>query len=573
MAGCRQHQGWRSQQRSGFRSLRMLSLMLIACGALVMAVHAGSEGFAPVAYSRKTELRPGFAGQPTHATSYFAILGAVKQSAVFAGDEAEISLAELVDRAGGLNTWASPVAHIIRDAHDVRHVVFHPGSSEPVRSGDVVVFHRLSGPTSADIVMTAEGVPAIPVAFINLVAERPVVVPLDLSKATIAGVREALTQPKDFGTRVRVFRKNSDPSLLSRPDDQMPLLSGDVLILEPPTGTGDEGQLLNALALPPAIPLREGSGQLEFNGANGGLQRSLHRQSSVTTASRPNVDENPRSRSQDPIGPTTPTTTDEGASELPFTDLNVSLQAVIDESGGTSEVPGPPSEAAELASVVPGASGLPAPAPRDFEAQMSWGRTVDEKYEASEEPAPLPPQSTDADQKSSASSVNRLAAGVLTLSLVCFAISLIWSRLDREPTTVGAELSQSRNGSPPATRQSLDELIENRMPLLEEETRLPEGLAYFGQAIGRRRLILNQREALAGPHYAAAHEARPRTIDAAEQAVPVSKQSFSGESLRVDAPVTSESSDTVAAEKGPKALPRRGLLERVLVAMEREKRR
>jgi hypothetical protein len=158
---------------------------------------------------------------------------------------------------------------------------------------------------------------------------------------------------------------------------------------------------------------------------------------------------------------------------------------------------------------------------------------------------------------------------VLATAVFCFVASLLWSRLDDStglprPIAKSADVSAGI-GSLSAHRTALDRLINNALPIIEEPTPLPEGATYHGESVGRRRLRIDAEQTLTGPHFGASQQiSHPG-------AVPVSAGTATSRSEREDFP-------TVPTEGQAEAPPQRtnaqgGLLDRVLVAMEREKRR
>ncbi len=565
MDGYRGHHGLMRNQSACCRSLRILGAVVATWLGLASSTLAQPEDFRPVAYRHSASLSEAEAIPSPDKQACFAILGAVKNSGVYQAAGAPITLGQLVSEAGGLSTTASPMAHIIRGSGPVKHVMFRPGSSVTIQHGDVVVFHRIAGPSPDDIVMTAEGIPAVHVAFINLLPDRPVVVPLDLSMASLAGVQRALSQPAGFSAGVRLYRQGSYESPQKNLDSQMPLLPGDVLLF--PAVTPELAQAASAIGLPAAMPM-EGSDQAHEPDSEQGLAApaSPDLTSELTISGPMDLgsmdDPSPAHRSVEPIATSISLAPSGGATlaDAFAPPIPESVDAAAQgDAIRTYDAPAPPREDLHWGTLRAGVAKPKAVNP----TRSSMPLTT------------LPRASAKRAETDSATSVGGLAGVVLALSLLCFAVSLIWSRYDREPTTAIGMGAATHDLHSPSTRNELDELIENRIPLVEEETRLPEGLSYCGQAIGRRRLILNQRETLAGPHISLSAPA-PRSLvsDTDDQRIPVPTVDLSGDSIRIDAEPTSAADDKPrdAAHKLPQPQPQRGLLERVLVAMEREKR-
>src|SRR5690606_9438314 len=96
---------------------------------------------------------------------------------------------------------------------------------------------------------------------------------------------------------------------------------------------------------------------------------------------------------------------------------------------------------------------------------------------------------------------------VLGTALICFAASLLWSRLDDSTGLPGTAAGRSSELLPihsqTERRSTLERLINNTLPIIEEPTLLPEGTDFHGEAVGRRRLRIDAEQNLSGPHFAA----------------------------------------------------------------------
>jgi hypothetical protein len=116
----------------------------------------------------------------------------------------------------------------------------------------------------------------------------------------------------------------------------------------------------------------------------------------------------------------------------------------------------------------------------------------------------------------------------------------------------------------PLTVSHLDnffaDLVANQLEIVEEPLELPEHLDLHGKAIGQQRLIIHPAQPLAGPHFMSNPEPGPETVSASINSPSPAGQALS-RSRRAASPVSA----------GPADEP--GLLERVLVRMQREGRR
>jgi hypothetical protein len=99
-----------------------------------------------------------------------------------------------------------------------------------------------------------------------------------------------------------------------------------------------------------------------------------------------------------------------------------------------------------------------------------------------------------------------IGIGVLGLAGLCFLVSVAWTRIDR--STAGLPESSAsggpRAGGSKTERTTLDQLIGNRVPMIEEQAHLPDRMDYFGPELGRKRMIIDPPHGVAGPHFAVA---------------------------------------------------------------------
>jgi hypothetical protein len=183
-------------------------------------------------------------------------------------------------------------------------------------------------------------------------------------------------------------------------------------------------------------------------------------------------------------------------------------------------------------------------------------------------PAPSDP-STGGQSKGPAARVLPVGITVLATVLVCFAASLLWSRLGDSTGLPGKALGDGTEPStfcaPPQRSGTLQRLINNALPIIEEPTLLPERADFHGEAVGRRRMRIDAEQNLSGPHFAAPQRA-PQSV-----AVPEAAGTANTRPKRDVPPVDTPADEAPASSSRDAA--RGGLLDRVLVAMEREKRR
>jgi|GEM_PF-3098025 len=119
----------------------------------------------------------------------YAIVGEVKQSAVYSSHESWLPIDQLISAAGGLTPDASPVVRVVRNG-ELRfqmHVVpDQPDPSNRVLPNDVIIVSARQA--------TAGNAGIVPIACLGL-TKTPVVLPLDPSIQSIAELTRCLAQP------------------------------------------------------------------------------------------------------------------------------------------------------------------------------------------------------------------------------------------------------------------------------------------------------------------------------------------------------------------------------------------
>ncbi|QDT56639.1 hypothetical protein Pan44_46960 [Caulifigura coniformis] len=194
------------------------------------------------------------------------------------------------------------------------------------------------------------------------------------------------------------------------------------------------------------------------------------------------------------------------------------------------------------------------PAFRRFTARPAFGRRSAVKNAAWETP----------DVSGSESNVRGLVI-LLALGTLGLGVTLLWLTSERRLRTAAARepvpviVSTLPELDEPVVEEvdRLEELLHGGVSIEDEPVVLPSRISLHGEAVGQKRLIVHPPQALAGPHFGAASTAAAKVESKAEPAP------------RETAPVTSR----------PPASPIRsakdteGLLDRVLLAMQREERR
>lgn len=199
---------------SSVRLLLLPGLLVWLCAAPACAQRfAGGQLQAGDSSHQRPVMSP--AAEPGPLQSY-AIVGAVRQSAVYVSSQAPLPLWRLVEAAGGLEPDAGPTLRIVRNGSSRFQINFdpnHPRQDDLLLPGDIVVVAVRPGAVPAP----ADPRTTIPVACIGL-TDRPVVLPLDPTIVTVNELLRRLMQPAEMARTVRVI----DPPLKSQTQELVP---------------------------------------------------------------------------------------------------------------------------------------------------------------------------------------------------------------------------------------------------------------------------------------------------------------------------------------------------------------
>ncbi len=573
---------------------------------------------------------------PTVA-SYFGIMGAVSadHAGTYSSTTADVELAQLVRSAQGLAENATGMALIIRNGRIAMQVFPNTHVTHRLLPGDLVVFHRDAAPEQAgavdgDSVRVAAGTKAdglshrdtVEVAFLGIINQRPIVLSLERQFATIAHVVDALNQLPEVAKTIRVIRTDSREGLLEGGTQPQQLADGDVLVFD--ARTLNPVGLSQAQEFPAAIPMTIGqptSLSHEADNHTAGIEIVP----TPTPVPRPvgaNVSIGPehgmveplRAFEETPLPPLDfPSASHDDS--IPFAPMIESAEGQTSHSMSVRQSSHDLESASHQAGPVPRIQEpeLPAakltrrPAPVTPSPEMEPTPTTSAYFETShvepnvsqvhgEIPTPIEPQLTSLDDGdlSQIQSLNTasIALAVLVLAALCFVVSIIWSRIDRTAQELQQELPTANASTNTGRHQALDRLIENAMPIVEEQTLLPERMSYHGKEVGKRKLVIDQAHALTGPHYAVSAASAEET-KSARTTVRSRSQSSSGAAVesrldqavqhvrkfRRDEPEKTEPAADASSHvphtppSRPASTPQTGLLDRVLLAMERERQR
>jgi hypothetical protein len=549
----------------------------------------------------------------------FGILGRVCRPGVYSTDRPQIGLSEVVAAAGGPTPDAGKLVRVVRNGSERFRLSYRPGGNDLLLAGDLVIFDSATADSTSraaagNSLRTPESSSSeIGIAFVGIHPGQPAVISLPVSIATIPQVLQALHQSPALAQSVKVIRTSqAGPPVLA---GQLPhsLVEGDVLVFD--AARINYELLSRAEAFPEPFPMTPGlprvslPAPIEIASRNAAARQSSttaeaadttlgvviqpgHRGAASTdepgdveAATRPSVGLDAASAEPAAPGPFVgafPGSDDGTATALEELHLDADPDGVItaawsappkrrfSQSGGPLfELHEPDGLPGALIDEAPGskAGARSAASPLKF-ADASAAENVSPAQKLADS-VPAPEGPAEGASPGIARRAWKLGLSVLLLGAICFAVSLLWFRLEDAtglPPAHGSEMGEESSRRSLSSRSTLDRLIENRLPIIEEVSLLPEDVEYHGEAVGKARIRLDASHPLAGPHFAVAAE---QTLDGAP-AVEQTKGSR-GQQFRID-PVAAETTRPPRNSGATTEQRRTGLLDRVLVAMEREKR-
>src|SRR5579863_614674 len=146
---------------------------------LLPPAHAWDATEGPVLPSLPPDVSP--------SECYFGVMGEVGRPGVYE-TRGDLTLVELIKRAGGITRDAEPAARVFRRGRLAEQVFLGSDGSTRLLAGDLVVVERRESSPRAILPPT---MPAVQLAFLNLI-DRPVVVKMSSDRATLAQIVAAL---------------------------------------------------------------------------------------------------------------------------------------------------------------------------------------------------------------------------------------------------------------------------------------------------------------------------------------------------------------------------------------------
>lgn len=475
---------------------------------------------------------------------YVVVVGGVRQNLVVRTRRSEVSLDALIDRAGGLAPDATGAIQIFRDGRPRIHVLYVPGSGANILPGDTVIVaaRPVAKPAAPDAPPPQESIVSI---VCHNILPRPVIIRLPESAATAEVIF------RGFGQDIDAKPSPLPPQNVVLPAAQ-PRISKWTLL---PTGTSlyFDPQNLNRLTLDTllatrlrfeeAVDLEKTTAALEASPlpappARLPLAASPATPAPLTTAAPLAMPAMPAPPALDVLRPEPllrPVDPAPTALAPPLTPRHVEA---------STEEPGRMDSSDQRVEVVHDASAVAA----------SLERVIPEKA-ASGSLVPPTELSTSGETTATKTSVNQdalvrglVAGGVIGLLAGLYA----WLR------------TQWSAGEPRKVATSAADL-----PVVEEPPQV-RAQPLHGRVVADRRLAFDPpHETLAGPHF----DARPKTRPPVVRTSSARTESARGESTPRAAAAAPPSASVapVRAPEATKAPATGGLLDRILIAMQRER--
>lgn len=167
--------------------------------------------------------------------SHFGVMGAVEKPGVYADDSPTPLLVDIVGRAGGLTDRATGNVRIVRGERAGQQTFYTPSLDFRLQRGDLVVVDSRPAARSRHRFDVAGAEPqaaeeAVQLAFLH-VLERPIVLKMRATDASIARILQLLRQPADIASTVRVVETGPAYTRGHR-DETTRLADGSVLVFD-----------------------------------------------------------------------------------------------------------------------------------------------------------------------------------------------------------------------------------------------------------------------------------------------------------------------------------------------------
>lgn len=483
-----------------------------------------------------------YRSQPAAPTEgYVVVIGGVRQNLVVRTQRSDVSLDALIDRAGGLAPDATGAIQIFRNGQPRIHVLYVPGSGANILPGDTVIVasRPVAKPATPDAPPPQE--PIVSIVCHNILP-RPVIVRLPASVATIDLLARGFGQDLDAAPPALPPRGVVLPMAL-------PTIARDMLL---PTGTSlyFDSQNLNRLTLDTLLATR-----LRFEEAV-----DLEKTTAALEASPLSAPPAPLPLTAPPTAPAPLTTAAPLA--MPAMPGAPSLDLLRPEPQLRPVAPAPATLATPLAPHhVEASTGEPGrmdssdqrvEVVHDASAVAASLEQVVPDKPASRSLVPPTELATATETTPAKASVNQdaLVRGLVVGGVIGLLAGLYaWLR------------TQWSAGEPRKVATSAADL-----PVVEEAPQV-RSQPLHGRVVADRRLAFDSpHEILAGPHF----DARPKTRPPVVRTASARAESTRGEPTP-RAAAAAPASGSTAVPPTTKAPATGGLLDRILIAMQRER--
>lgn len=501
---------------------------------------------APVVASLTAEAPPSPA--PSNAaSSYFTVVGAVRFPGTYSSDDAQVLLSDLIERAGGVNQDATGTIRLLNDRRSEQVAFSADLPPVSVTAGStIVVESNRSGPHRA----AADEPTVTDVACINLL-DRPVVLFLTPGYESVAKVLDSLGQPPELQSSLQVI--SSQRGLAA---GRSMLTSGAVLIFDP--AQIDRAALARVEAhlrqdvqpfdaAETTEPPQEVVDALQLLRQGMTVDERATREPPSTTETSQQPALLPKRSLPDPVAvehPAGPALNDADA-----VDASAGAQQRIDDDAAQpglvisarSEVhartparyvresrpqsgPSEPRVAATTGLSAPEPETNQSPSVATHDAAAFAETDVQKTGKTSRTTTSIagnrPGEKLRKRSKSSLTGLGKIALATGLIATLGLLGAVSWAHLERRRRRRASKRAADSSGVPQTARTGepalpaqpagvLDELINNTMPLIEEETVFPEELKFHGRTVGYRYLLHSEPHSLKGPHFASRQQSRP----------------------------------------------------------------
>lgn len=460
-------------------SLIVRSIALLGVLALAPAVFS-QQAFGPI-YRGGIEQSPAvqIAPQSDAQPFVYVVAGDVHSPGVFTSSRPSITADELIETAGGSSSLYMPMVHqVVGGVRVVERRFQSEADGWEFASGDVLLVVERSGVRDARREPVSQ---ASHVVCIGLTAQ-PVIVHLPEGRTAIGDLLNIVGQPHVLPSELQVLPVRVHPRV-------MPERIEPGTVVHFPADT----------VIPSAIPRGVVSAPISLDPA--------------TAAS---IEPQPSTASEAVVLPPPP--------ETPAPSLLPTYSAPEQASPSPMFVPftteGPTAWTPSSNMYIPGSGRTmhqePLQAtPAIHEVAQSHSLTPTDSVASQAEPTvansdtPIANEAIAPEAVETTSPLAQAAIYTGGLAVICLALAGIWTYWDRmRSLAVKRSFSQAARKSVqaqaphPQQVNTVQALIDNRVPIIEETVETPKSLQFQGEAVGHRRLRLDRSHVLAGPHAA-----------------------------------------------------------------------